>query len=302
MSDVELLWANKLEYQQGWGIHGHSHEYRQIFFITDGDGIFQVGEQEVHFTPGCCILIQPDQEHCMPSVQCRSVRLFDLKFTVNWEELDQSLRNLPSCFALQDPEFIPLLSRIRHERKSSSSSELSPKPFHQQLAAIYLEEFLYLILREQSAEIVYEDVPQLLDLSQNYPYITNQIIQFLKENYNQNFSLDELAERLAYNKTYLCKIFKSTTGYSIKQFVTLLRIQRATELISSSGKKLSDISEEVGYSDIHHFSRVYKRVLGKNPSDMRDQEKADICSDLLSHGQFTYRYFDKSSVSSRKKL
>ena len=300
MSSINLCLIHKLEYPRDWGIHGHTHEFRQMFYITEGEGTFLVGGQEYRFREDYCVMIRPEEYHSMAPVKRGSVRLIDAKFFLDSPELARDLDRLPGCFRVQNTELVHLLAKVRSEWKAANSQSSGSAPYHQQLSRIYFEEFLYLLLREQSPGMPKEQASRLLDLDREYPYVTSQIINYLKENYNREFSLDDLAERLAYNKNYLCKVFKATTGYSIKRFVTLLRIQRATELICNSGKKLSDISEEVGYGDIHHFNRVYKRVIGENPSDMRDREKADIYSDILAHGEFVYRYRETPPAAGRR--
>ncbi|NCA80788.1 MAG: AraC family transcriptional regulator, partial [Sphingobacteriia bacterium] len=102
-----------------------------------------------------------------------------------------------------------------------------------------------------------------------------------------------LSEYLSYNKNYLCKVFKNTTTFTIKDYVYYLRIQKAVELICQTDFKLIEVSERVGFKNIYHFNRVFKKITSYTPGEVRRQEKDGLYSDIQAHGQFYYRYFEK---------
>ena len=295
MSTVEILWINKLDYPKDWGIRGHSHDFRQLFYITDGEGCIQIGSQDFHFQKNCCILMKPYEFHRLYRTKKGCVRMFDCKFLVHSDFLSQELDKLPPCIPPNSDEALFLIAKVREEWKHSLKplAEKAP-PYGKEIAGVLLEQLLYTLLREQATHVDEIYSPGLLVLFQQFPGISGEIAAYLADHYNCEFSLEDLAKQFNYNKNYLCKVFKITTQYTIKNYVTLLRIRRATDLICNTTKKLSEISDEVGFKDIHHFNRVYKKIMGQTPGDVRHQEKEGMFSDIVAHGEFFYRYYSKS--------
>ena len=72
-----------------------------------------------------------------------------------------------------------------------------------------------------------------------------------------------------FSKSYLKKLFKNATGYSIMDYYTHLKIERAKILIKSGEMSVSEIAELLGYSSIHYFSRVFKKKTGLSPTEYK---------------------------------
>lgn len=289
MAASEILWIKKLDYPKGWGIRGNSHDFRQMFYITDGTGHMQIDQKEVEVRPNSCVLIKPYEQHRLFCIEEGCLKMYDLKFTVSDPGLIRALDALPSCVQTAQEEPLHLMTKIRQEWKTARHSAGASR-FEAELARVYCDEMLYLLLREQT-EGASEETEQagLIDPEQ-YPGIAGKIIAFLNAHYAEDFSLDHLAAGLSYNRNYLCNVFKNTTGQTIQNYVRLLRIRKATELICNSHRTLADISETVGFKDIHHFNRVYKAVTGQTPGTIRAQAQEGVYSDIVEHGEFLYRY------------
>lgn len=284
MSCINLLWIAKLDYAEGWGIRIHSHDFRQLYYVTSGEGKMQIGGKDFPLKENDCILIKPNEAHRLYRVKNSKLRIIDVKFIVNSPELFEELGQMPSCFSITGADTIlTLLSQMREEWKHT-------RLYRAELSGVLLEQILYLFLRMCLDQPHQSQEPTLL-VPKDFTGIPGQIVEYLETHYNCEFSLDDLADKLCYNKNYLCKIFKNATKYTIKNYVNLLRIQRATELICRSTKKLSEISDDVGFKNIHHFNRVYKQIMGHTPGDVRTQEKEGMYSDMVGHGEFTYRYY-----------
>ncbi|MBR3640538.1 MAG: helix-turn-helix transcriptional regulator, partial [Oscillibacter sp.] len=103
-------------------------------------------------------------------------------------------------------------------------------------------------------------------------------------------TLDRIAADLCYSKNYLCKICKSGSGFIINGYVNLLRISKAYDLVCCTNHRLTEISQQCGFSSIHYFSRTFHRIVGMTPSQARDQEQNSLYTDIRLHGSFQYRY------------
>ena len=85
----------------------------------------------------------------------------------------------------------------------------------------------------------------------------------------EDLSLDALARESGYGRTHFLRLFRATTGETPHQYLLRLRINRAQSMILHRGGNLVDIALASGFSAHAHFSRVFKQVLGRSPSEFR---------------------------------
>ncbi|MNO41677.1 HTH-type transcriptional regulator YesS [compost metagenome] len=100
--------------------------------------------------------------------------------------------------------------------------------------------------------------------------LIGQLVDYLDAHYFEDVSLIDAATRFHLDPSYLSKLFKSVTSENFIEYVTRKRIEKACELLRSSERKISDISELVGYENQRYFSQVFKKNTGQTPSEYRD--------------------------------
>ncbi|CAI6059368.1 response regulator [Cohnella sp. JJ-181] len=99
------------------------------------------------------------------------------------------------------------------------------------------------------------------------------ITQHIHEHYgDERLSINRMAERLYLTPTYLCRIFKERTGQTINSYITDVRIEQAKTLLRDRRVKLSEISRRVGYQSANHFTKIFKKTTGMNPSEFRERQ------------------------------
>lgn len=93
--------------------------------------------------------------------------------------------------------------------------------------------------------------------------------KFLLNNLNKNFTLDEIADKFNYSKSYLHTKFKIKTGYSVINFLNLKKTQKACEYLNYTDLSIKEISFKVGFDDPLYFSRIFKNYMGKSPRNYK---------------------------------
>jgi len=92
------------------------------------------------------------------------------------------------------------------------------------------------------------------------------IKEFVHENFKRNFSGAELARYCSMSISYLRGKFLKHSGVTITQYRDNLRLLAAKEMLVSECYSVSEIARELGYCDIYHFSKTFKRFTGVSPS------------------------------------
>lgn len=95
------------------------------------------------------------------------------------------------------------------------------------------------------------------------------VVRYLDVHYFEDVSLIDVATRFHMDPSYLSKLFKIATNENFIEYVTRKRIEKACELLVSSDRRISDISELVGYENQRYFSQVFRKSTGLTPSEYR---------------------------------
>lgn len=96
-----------------------------------------------------------------------------------------------------------------------------------------------------------------------------QAKQYILNHYTEPITLEMVAERARFSSSYFSNLFKRETGTGFNEYVTKLRIERAKELLKNTGKNVKDVCTEVGYSDLKHFTAVFRKYTGLKPGEFR---------------------------------
>lgn len=86
---------------------------------------------------------------------------------------------------------------------------------------------------------------------------------------NSELKLDLIQKDTGIAKTKISELIKKKTGLSVKQYINQIRIHEATQHLKSDNFSISEVAYRVGFSNVSHFNRVFKELIGKNPSDYK---------------------------------
>ena len=109
-------------------------------------------------------------------------------------------------------------------------------------------------------------------------YLLREILLFsfrIKSHYQESSSLDELASRFFTNKFYLTRIFKQVTGFTIREYLHIQRVQKAQEFLRSSLLPITEIALMVGFENVSYFEKIFRRYCMQSPREYRVSQKAE---------------------------
>lgn len=97
------------------------------------------------------------------------------------------------------------------------------------------------------------------------------ILQYVHDNYRNAISIQTLTQTFYVHPNYVSQLFKKETGETFTSYVTRLRISYACELLKQTGDLVGEIAEKAGYQDYFYFTRMFKKVTGRTPTQFREQ-------------------------------
>lgn len=97
---------------------------------------------------------------------------------------------------------------------------------------------------------------------------------YIVEHLHEEISRQELAKHVYLNPSYLSRLFRKETGKSISEYVLEKRMLLAAEWLKTTDKKISDISEALGFNHFSHFRKMFKKTFGVPPQEFRNQSRS----------------------------
>ena len=103
-----------------------------------------------------------------------------------------------------------------------------------------------------------------------------QICTYVMAHYVHAISLDDIATEVGMNRSAFCSYFKRCKGMTFSQFVTQYRLNTACALLKHSRKQVSEICYTVGFNDVPHFNRIFKKINHISPKEYRNNHSDQI--------------------------
>lgn len=109
------------------------------------------------------------------------------------------------------------------------------------------------------------------DIAQNkYTDIIGKAKSYIEKNYyKEDISLNRVAASVNVSPSHFSTIFAQEVGQTFIEYLTIIRMNKAKELLRSSSRKCSEIGYEIGYKDSHYFYYLFKKTQGTTPTDYR---------------------------------
>lgn len=94
-------------------------------------------------------------------------------------------------------------------------------------------------------------------------------LDYLRKNIDKPLTLQQMADHAQLSKSHFARLFKEQTDYSPVDYFIRLKLQRACMQLALTRQPICQISLAVGYTDPYYFSRLFKKIIGKSPSQFR---------------------------------
>lgn len=92
-------------------------------------------------------------------------------------------------------------------------------------------------------------------------------LAFIRQHYNEDISIQQVADSLYLSPYYLMHIFKSDVGKTFHTFLTEYRMETAKELLRTPGCRIYEIALQIGYTDVKYFNKLFKKYTSLTPSE-----------------------------------
>lgn len=104
-------------------------------------------------------------------------------------------------------------------------------------------------------------------------FIVNNALKYMEDNFKEKLKLQDVAEQVYVSQWHLSKLLNRYKGQSFSELLNNIRIEKAKELLKDPSLRIGDIADMVGFLDMAHFSRVFKKQTGISANEYRNSLK-----------------------------
>lgn len=252
---VSDIWAEKF----------HSTKSHELIHVLDGHASIRYQRRAHAVGPGDTFVIPEGTPHQDVRAEGENYRVTYVFF--RWPKADPIIRGLDPAQLLRLPEGVkPHLHLMVKELESEYLSDL---PGSDDRLRLNLLEILLALLRYcRPAGKPVAHARQSV-ARQRREALGIQARAYLQQHCAEPIGLESMAEQLAVSPFHLSRSFSQEFGISIFEMLTMLRIERAREMLQKESLSIKEVSNRTGFSNSNYFAKVFRRITGQSPSEFQ---------------------------------
>ena len=237
----------------------HYHPHYEIYYMKDGNCRYSIDDRSFNVEAGDVVFIPKGIIHRTNYTTASHSRLL-INFTDEYvpENILESLKESRYLYRSRE------ITRNIEELFNKIEQEYShPDEFTKALLRCHTAEIFYLIARH----------PGTLEDATTGNELIDGIVKYIKQNYMSDIKLSGVARMKSVSPEHLSRTFKTCTGFGFNEYVTLLRLRKAEEMIKCEpNMTISEIAYECGFNDGNYFSYKFKKLYGVSPIKIRNNQ------------------------------
>lgn len=249
--------------------HSHGENCFEFHFIETGKGTLLLDQQAFKLNRNCFFITGPGIKHAQLTDFQLPLKEYWINFSINWKPSTKTLPPLfneifaMSFFYINDKPL--LLHRLRQLFEEFNNPKIGSHYYKK----VLIEELLIYCIRLNLEKTTDESIKinKLKGISSETKR-SLQIDQYFLGNY-RNLSLNDLAHNLSLSPRQTQRLLKQFYQQTFLEKLLEARMNTATLLLKETNQTISQISENVGYSSVEHFTYAFKKHYGLTAADYR---------------------------------
>lgn len=228
--------------------------------MTAGRGRIQIGTKSYPIQEGMLFYLRPGEQHMIEPSAELPANFLTVHFsyaTVDWNDGKWVIAEEPETFNMSSAQLLKDYYQMEDVFKRLVDCWYAKLPRYEFVAKTIFQQLLTSI----SATRHRQDQNYAISLK------VERVIQHMHEQLRGKVTLSELAALVQLSPTYLSRMFKETTGYSVIEYFNKMKMDKAKELMVEGQSKMKEIARALGFADEFYFSRLFKQLEGISPSE-----------------------------------
>ncbi len=280
LSSVSIQLYNSLVSPQTRYFRKHYHTSFEISLFKKGHGFYKTKGKEYEISPGDIFFFSTNEEHYITEIsEPDDMLIMNIHIDPRFLWMNDNLipgRRFTDIFFNRSDRFENKLAaqdtaaaHIKALLLETEQEFINQKNAFEVMIKLHLFEVLTCFIRCFDYENTYNEYNKPYELTFETFLCINRAIEYIDSHFTESLTLEALAKTAGFSKTHFGALFKRMIGMSPWEYINLKRINHARELIKTTNLPVETISLESGYNSTTLFNRIFKKIVGYTPSEVR---------------------------------
>ena len=237
-----------------YNFSGEKHSYWELTYVDKGELLTTIDGVSYHLKQGDLIFYAPMQFHTQSTFEKISSSYLTINFKMNFNHADLLCNKI---FSLKRDSYF-IVTRLIEELSNDNL-------YSDDLSLCYLKQLIIQMLRLDNSHFHSKPTTNMQQTYENE--LLNDILLYIDDNIYEKISVSTLCDHFCISTSMLHSLFRKNMNNTAKNYINELKLSKSKELIRNSTHTLSEISEMLGFSSIHYFSKKFKSYFNISPTE-----------------------------------
>ena len=237
-----------------YNFSGEKHSYWELTYVDKGELLTTIDGVSYHLKQGDLIFYAPMQFHTQSTFEKISSSYLTINFKMNFNHADLLCNKI---FSLKRDSYF-IVTKLIEELSNDNL-------YSNDLSLCYLKQLIIQMLRLNNSHFHSKPTTHMQQTYENE--LLNDILLYIDDNIYEKISVSTLCEHFCISTSMLHSLFRKNMNNTAKNYINELKLSKSKELIRNSTHTLSEISEMLGFSSIHYFSKKFKSYFNISPTE-----------------------------------
>ena len=237
-----------------YNFSGEKHSYWELTYVDKGELLTTIDGVSYHLKQGDLIFYAPMQFHTQSTFEKISSSHLTINFKMNFNHADLLCNKI---FSLKRDSYF-IVTKLIEELSNDNL-------YSNDLSLCYLKQLIIQMLRLDNSHFHSKPTTHMQQTYENE--LLNDILLYIDDNIYEKISVSTLCDHFCISTSMLHSLFRKNMNNTAKNYINELKLSKSKELIRNSTHTLSEISEMLGFSSIHYFSKKFKSYFNISPTE-----------------------------------
>ena len=237
-----------------YNFSGEKHSYWELTYVDKGELLTTIDGVSYHLKQGDLIFYAPMQFHTQSTFEKISSSYLTINFKMNFNHADLLCNKI---FSLKRDSYF-IVTKLIEELSNDNL-------YSNDLSLCYLKQLIIQMLRLDNSHFHSKPTTHMQQTYENE--LLNDILLYIDNNIYEKISVSTLCDHFCISTSMLHSLFRKNMNNTAKNYINELKLSKSKELIRHSTHTLSEISEMLGFSSIHYFSKKFKSYFNISPTE-----------------------------------
>ncbi|MBE7033119.1 MAG: helix-turn-helix domain-containing protein [Ruminococcaceae bacterium] len=266
----KLYSVHYFEYPTNFVFDGEKHDFWEVVYVDKGDISVIADDRQFCVTQGNAVFHKPNEWHTLQTSSESATNVVIISFEISSSLMEFFNEKVLSVGQEQKIIFSKVISEYTNAFQTHSNTPYSTRLHRKKNPVVGSEQLIKQYIAELLISFIRYGEPSLQrsQMSINRESaLCNMIVNYMLDHISGNITIDELVRYSGSNKTTIAKVFRNSFNMSIMEYFINIKVDAAKKYLREDNYNISQISDLLGYSGIHYFSRQFKKVTGMSPTE-----------------------------------